>query len=252
MPDFEGLRKKYPEKVDKGAGKIPDFTTVDVSKLVKDLKQEGNIIGIGRHTIATTIPGKPDKVLAYSFNKEVPGMARMHYENFPAKQRFYQQRILNTLFPNNFPHFSMGATDERIGVGPQGITIRERIVGTPIIPEEGKAGILNSLKKPDERTYAYVQRELRSIGLIEHEEDHMKPNENSKGFDKTHDANFIRTAEGNEVYLDTGAFQTNLFLKNKEKIIAYTKRHKDRYTSDQVTQIANALKRLEALNGGRA
>jgi hypothetical protein len=85
----------------------------------RDRSAKSGFLGIGKK------PFRQDVVVAVDY--------KTVYDPIAAKEIFYRQRIMATLFPDNFPHFatSLGSTDSKDGVS---LTIRQRVKGGVGLP----------------------------------------------------------------------------------------------------------------------
>jgi len=185
----------------------------------------------GSTSIVIAVPQLPDHVVAFS---------ELELLSEEAKIQFYLQRVMSTLFPHNFPHFSFasggaGLTDaitkpdqeiERFGG-----TVRERIY------ESESAEVKFPLSE--------VDRVCRELGIPIKRRDKGLYNE-------------YVGADGGEYYLDNLNFMAYEFQELEgvrhtwdiEKIIQYMKRngHSDVDQQTVLTSIARTTKLVGDLN----
>ena len=149
----------------------------EVLKLVDAFNQD--YVGSGAECVVVVKRGEKRKVEAITYSEMTP---------LKAKQTFYVHRILETLFPHNFPHFYAVSGGVK-GKPDQSGSIRQRVeakfeVESPYTKTFGAYDRLNP-KYP----FSEVLKKVKSLRI-------------PVGFDDT-GVNFVLAADGGVYYLDT-------------------------------------------------
>ena len=159
------------------------------------LKKAGHILGGGGQHLVMSNPDNPDKeVLAFVYNES---LTEEH-----AKQIYYSQKIMNTLFPHNFPKIYavtagsiLDESGEKIPV-----EIRQKVVGKEPkdITELYQTNINKTLKNqiPIKYPFSKVFDFYEEMGLENYNGDHR--------------GNYINADDGGQYFVDI------LFEDNKD------------------------------------
>jgi len=150
------------------------FDKPDIKDLVERFGAE--YIGAGCDCVVIGTKDKPEKVVAINYRDLSPELA---------KQIFYRQRILSTLFPHNFPHFYASIA----GKDNYGGTVRQRINGNSLGKIEGK-GIISDPEGKVKYPFEKVIEVCRQIGI-------------PLSVDTQDDKNFVLGEDGGVYYLDS-------------------------------------------------
>ncbi|MFA6586139.1 MAG: hypothetical protein WCS86_03185 [Candidatus Paceibacterota bacterium] len=183
------------------------------------------------------VEGDDDKVLAISRYFKTPE---------EAKKIFYSHKILQTLFPYNFPHMYASFAPKEDDLSHLPSTIREKIIGT----SGEKQNLLKRLKK-----------DLMSVSVIRNIFSKKYNLKNKKGhsfssvtnvaykfspfifFDPA-EFNFIVDDNNNEYYVDT-AFFKYIDEQLVNNILNYMKMNK--YSDNDINTVLTAFNRLKEL-----
>lgn len=200
-----------PELPD-GLPKPPN--TLDIEKLKMYRKmletEEGReVLGQGKESLVEILPSDETKVAAHSL--DMFGDYRRVY---------YVHRVLETLFPNHFPHIA--AAFEHTNTR-QGGTIRERVYGTPV---QG-----SSVSFSEEKSFKQVTDVLGSMGIRQGID--MEP------------VNFLKDDAGYEKYLDVAPALSHAFIGHEQKIMEYMNSY--HFSEEAKRTVGTAIKRLVAL-----
>lgn len=150
------------------------FDKPDIKNLVESFGAE--YIGAGCDCVVISTKDKPEKVVAINYRDLNPEIA---------KQIFYRQRILSTLFPHNFPHFYASIA----GKDSYGGTVRQRINGASLDEIEEK-GIISDPEGKVKYPFGKVIEVCRQIGI-------------PLSVDTQDDKNFVLGEDGGVYYLDS-------------------------------------------------
>jgi len=215
-PEFVGHAEKGAESAGvKSMREYGDYFKAYYEFMDDELEKRGlEFLGQGAECIVTSVDGEKKIVAAHiRYGAEL--------EPRHAKQAFYLQRILETLFPHNFPHCYAAFGKKEEGSVPHASgTIRERVhKGTGI------------------RGWYHRQRPKYPFSKVEEEVENMGVSVGIDFFKK----NFIVGADGGEYYVDTlDNFEPKEW--NIEKIMAYMDgRH---YSEEAKYVVRNSIDRL--------
>jgi len=179
-----------------------------------------NFVNAGSEHVAVTRKGKPEKVIALAYCDISPS---------EVKRYFYRQRILEALFPHNFPHFSLAfSVEDETGWHHSG-SIRQKV-------DELEVGLEGEIEYPFEE----VKETCKALSL-------------PVRFDEKTKENVIVGADGGEYYVDTigykfpGKWDVEKIMKYMEK--AKNKEGRPRHGEVDKRMVRKSIDRLEALEG---
>ncbi len=184
------------------------LSTWEVKKLAEEYDQE--VVGDGGECVVIPLEDNERDIVAAFTYKEMSSIT--------AKNIFYSQRILSTLFPHNFPHFyaAFGRKKDKKNITG---TIRERI--------------RNNKKREIKYSFREIEEKLAEIGL------HFD-------FDSTKNDNFIIGEDGGEYYVDV-SLPFMYYLKNlkMEGLVSYMQ--ENGYSETDISIVTTSIKRLITL-----
>ncbi|MDP3726378.1 MAG: hypothetical protein Q8R36_04240 [bacterium] len=223
MPE-RGISGPFEEKIKKQLQEKGPFWNWKYSGVDK------KILGGGSECVVIPLEGSENKVAAITLKD---------LSSYEAKKMFYNQRILSTLFPYNFPKIYASFAkhpDPKI----QNIsgTIRQRIEGPTRWQLEKKLEhegtllkLLRIVTEKDKIKYPFEEAEdgLNQAGL-------------PVGYDTMED-NFMVGADGGEYYVDT----PNVYIEitDVDKLMAYMQKNK--YTAEDIETVRKSIERLREL-----
>lgn len=189
----------------------------------KALREAGReVLGKGAESLVEVHPLNPELVIAHSFRKELR-----------AEETLHAHRVLKVLFPKHFPaiHAAFENTEEV-----RGGTIRERVRNSERTLDKPKVGFFGN-KRIDERTFAYVNKELQAMGI------------EGLHFDGETERNFVVSEEGYQQYLDTAPFIARELVRAKDQVLAHMA--KKQYSPTDQASVKSAIETLEVLISSR-
>ncbi len=240
MPRLE----KY--SLEKLPQKIKDNTSIDGDNVyipTVALKESGDLLGAGGQRFVITNPENPEKeVLAFVYQGE---LSPKH-----AKQIYYSQKIMSSLFPYNFPKTYAVTAGSFLDKDTIPVEIRQKIVGEHPVDitkfynttKNKIIYLFDSLKKIlhgkpyIKYPYSKVFDFLNEMGL----NDYSGNNEN----------NFINGNDGGQYFVDS-LFEAkkdhlSLLTLDQNKLQSYM--IKNKYSEHDQRKVLNALKRLKEIS----
>ncbi len=172
------------EKIE-SLSKKKKLTSNDVAQI---LKTDINYVGEGGRMVVSGIEGNPDKLVAVSYKEMTPEEAKAVY---------YNQKILNLLFPDNFPiiYAAYGRKSEK-GIS---ANFRETMYGRKFTKAEAlkmltdAEGLPSKKEEYEQEPFSNVVRTFKKLEIPFY-------------FDKN-ERNYMKTDDGREVYVDTINFK---------------------------------------------
>lgn len=260
MPEFNPFSKEFLTAFNKERAVEPVGNKIDTfNTIVKEFEQEK--IASGGECMVLEHPISKEKLIAMNFANIGPEKA---------KDIYYSQKILKTLFPHNFPsiYASFGDMSEDALVG----TVREKITGvksagtsseddfyTMMEDEQSKlqkpwvqkifskvASLIKGEQVKKTHPFVTVYNELTMLSrepynfVID-----IDPNPN----------NYIRTEDGNNYYVDTIKLGNRWFNLDEQDKINIPKiqeyMQKKNYSKNEIATVTNAITRLLTIYGKR-
>lgn len=203
------------------------------------------ILGSGAECIVLEVGTDKQKVAAITHSEYGSDGS---YGPLQAKTIFYNQRIVHTLFPHNFPKFYASfAEHPDPDIKQISGTIRQRIHGTGG-SEEGYSPVSKPKEKSKiQKLFFFLKKGKETQGVTHpfYKAEKALDEMGLKLYLDDNAVNFMLSEDGGEYYVDTLSVSSIAEPSDLKKILEYMKVNK--YTKHEMKVVSNSVNRLNQL-----